>query len=237
MHDGLGQDLIAAKIVLDVAHRQGTAVARRDAGRRAKQAASSTAPSSRCAAFPTFCIRPCLDEVGLHSALQWYLEGLTKRSGIETFIDIQPPNFPRLTPELETTVFRIVQEALTNVFRHSGARKGWVTFSKAKTKWSFEFATMAKAFPAGQHEFRPDSIGIGIGGMRQRVKEFGGELRLAKRQSRHSGRSGDPGPGGNAGIGLRRPPRQADRSRPGSRLVRRPRSRPNTSCSTPCYAG
>ena len=73
---------------------------------------------------------PLLDEVGLLSALSWYVEGLTKRSGIETSLDVQPADFPRLAPEVETAVFRIVQEALTNVFRHSGARKVWITLTQ-----------------------------------------------------------------------------------------------------------
>ena len=57
------------------------------------------------------------------SALRWYLEGLTQRSGIETALEVGPADFPRLSLELETAMFRIIQEALTNVFRHSGARK------------------------------------------------------------------------------------------------------------------
>ena len=73
---------------------------------------------------------PLLDEIGLQSALQFYLEGFTKRSGIEIVLEMQPTKFPRLTPEMETAIFRIVQEAVTNVFRHSGAREAWVTLMK-----------------------------------------------------------------------------------------------------------
>ena len=57
------------------------------------------------------------------SALRWYLEGLTRRSGIETYLETDPPDYPRLSLELETAIFRIIQEALTNVFRHSGRAK------------------------------------------------------------------------------------------------------------------
>src|ERR1700689_158552 len=66
---------------------------------------------------------PLLDEVGLMSALSWYVEGLAKRSGMDTSLDVEPANFPRLSTEVETAVFRIVQEALTNVFRHASAHK------------------------------------------------------------------------------------------------------------------
>jgi signal transduction histidine kinase len=178
LHDGLGQDLIAAKIVLDVALAKEQPSDRRE---RAVSEASALVDRAiqQVRSISHLLHPPMLDEIGLHSALQWYLEGLTKRTGIETFIDIQPPNFPRLTPELETTVFRIVQEALTNVFRHSGARKGWVTLLKGESEVVVRVRDDGKGISSRTAQFRPDSIGIGIGGMRQRVKEFGGELRLA----------------------------------------------------------
>ncbi len=105
-------------------------------------------------------------------------KGSRKRSGIETSIEVQPQSFPRLAPEVETAVFRIVQEALTNVFRHSAARKGWVTLVKSDTEVVVSVRDNGKGIPEEISELRPESIGIGIGGMRQRVKEFGGELRL-----------------------------------------------------------
>jgi len=177
LHDGLGQDLIAAKIVLDVALGREQPVERRE---NAVGEASTLVDRAiqQVRSISHLLHPPMLDEIGLHSALQWYLEGFTKRSGIETSIDIQPVNFPRLGPELETTVFRIVQEALTNVFRHSGARQGWVTLLKSESEVVVRVRDDGKGISASTAQFRPDSIGIGIGGMRQRVKEFGGELRL-----------------------------------------------------------
>jgi two-component system, NarL family, sensor kinase len=121
---------------------------------------------------------PLLDEVGLLSALQWYLDGLTKRSGIETTLDVQPAEFPRLTPELERAVFRIIQEALTNVFRHSGAHKTWVSVLRRESEVIVRVTDDGKGIAKQVSELRPDSIGVGIGGMSQRAKEFGGELRI-----------------------------------------------------------
>jgi signal transduction histidine kinase len=177
LHDGLGQDLIAAKIVLDVALGREQPV---DGKEKAVVEASTLVDHAiqQVRSISHLLHPPMLDEIGLHSALQWYLEGFTKRSGIETSIDIKPVNFPRLGPELETTVFRIVQEALTNVFRHSGARQGWVTLLKSESEVVVRVRDDGKGISASTAQFRPDSIGIGIGGMRQRVKEFGGELRL-----------------------------------------------------------
>jgi len=121
---------------------------------------------------------PLLDEVGLLSALRWFLEGLTKRSGIETFLDVEPTDFPRLHSELETAVFRIVQEALNNVFRHSGAKNGWITVRQRNGQLIVTVRDDGKGVEENVMEFRPDSIGMGLGGMRQRVKEFGGEIKL-----------------------------------------------------------
>jgi two-component system NarL family sensor kinase len=121
---------------------------------------------------------PLLDEVGLHFALRSYLDGLTKRSGVETEIDFQPAEFPRFTPELETAIFRIIQEALTNVFRHSGARKAWVTIVNEGDQLSAQVRDDGKGISEDIERFQSASIGIGIGGMIQRVKEFGGELKI-----------------------------------------------------------
>ena len=114
----------------------------------------------------------------MQSALQFYLEGFTKRSGIEISLDMRPSSFPRLSLELETAIFRIVQEAVTNVFRHSGAREAWVTLVKNENQIVGTVRDNGKGITEGVMEGRPDRIGVGIGGMRQRVKEFDGDLRI-----------------------------------------------------------
>jgi len=93
---------------------------------------------------------------------------------------VQPAEFPRLPSEMETATFRIIQEALNNVFRHSGARNGWIALQHRDGKLTVTIRDDGKGVEESVMEFRPDSIGMGIGGMRQRVKEFGGELRLMK---------------------------------------------------------
>jgi hypothetical protein len=121
---------------------------------------------------------PLLDEVGLLSALSWYVEGLTKRSGIETTLEVLPQDFPRLGAEVETAVFRIVQEALTNVFRHSEASKVRITMAQKDGVIVVGVRDDGKGIGKKIAEQQPDSVGVGIGGMKQRAKEFGGELRL-----------------------------------------------------------
>jgi signal transduction histidine kinase len=178
LHDSLGQELAAAKMVVDglLLGDQSTDSMRKlviaDASAMIDRAIQQVRSISHLL-HP-----PLLDEVGLLSALRWFLEGLTKRSGIETFLDVQPPAFPRLARELETAVFRIIQEALTNVFRHSGAQNGWVTLEQQDSQLVITIRDDGKGIGERVVEFQYGSIGVGIGGMRQRVKEFGGVLRL-----------------------------------------------------------
>ncbi|HEV2223362.1 MAG TPA: response regulator [Candidatus Acidoferrales bacterium] len=176
LHDGLGQDLVAIKMMLDGILQQDHSASRKQVAADVSTLIDRTIQQVR--SISHLLHPPLLDEVGLRAALKWYLEGFTKRSGIETDLDVQPSSFPRMAPELETAVFRIVQEALTNVFRHSGARKGWVTILKQDSQVVVTVRDDGKGISDHVAEFRPDSIGIGIGGMRQRVKEFGGELQL-----------------------------------------------------------
>jgi signal transduction histidine kinase len=103
---------------------------------------------------------------------------MTKRSCIETSLEVQPPEFPRLAPALETAIFRIIQEALTNVYRHSEAQQANVTLTQREDLVEVTVRDDGKGIEDGIAELRPGSIGIGIGGMSQRAKEFGGELRL-----------------------------------------------------------
>jgi signal transduction histidine kinase len=77
-------------------------------------------------------------------------------------------------------LFRVIQEALTNVFRHSQARKAYVILERKESEIAVTVRDDGVGVPDEIAEFRPDSIGVGIGGMRQRIKELGGELALRK---------------------------------------------------------
>jgi len=179
LHDGLGQELTAAKMIVD-------GILLQEVSGPVSQHAAADASGlidraiQQVRSISHLLHPPLLDEVGLLSALRWFLEGLTKRSGIETFLDVQPPEFPRLPSDMETAIFRIIQEALNNVFRHSGAKNGWIALHQRDGQLTVTIRDDGKGVEESVMEFRPDSIGMGIGGMRQRVKEFGGELRLAR---------------------------------------------------------
>ena len=104
--------------------------------------------------------------------------GIPRRSGIETSLELAPADFPRLPPPIENAVYRIIQEALTNVFRHAGAKNACVTLKCGGGFVAVSVRDDGKGIPEEIASFKPGSLGVGVGGMRQRVKEFGGELKL-----------------------------------------------------------
>jgi PAS domain S-box-containing protein len=177
LHDGLGQELAVAKMVLDkMMLQKSTQQPSQEAWTQASSIVDRAIQQVRTMSHLLH--PPLLDEVGLLSALSWYVEGITKRSGIETTLDVRPVEFPRLSADIETAVFRIVQEALTNVFRHSEASKVKISLTQKEEMLVVAVRDDGKGIGQAVMELRPDSVGVGIGGMKQRAKEFGGELRL-----------------------------------------------------------
>jgi signal transduction histidine kinase len=179
LHDSLGQELVAAKMAIDGIVLQDQAINLTTRTAAAEASAMIDKAIQQVRSVSHLLHPPLLDEVGLLSALQWLIEGLTKRSGIDTFLDVQPPEFPRLAPELETAIFRIIQESLNNVLRHSEAKNGWVSLKRQNGQLVITVRDDGKGISERVAELQSRSIGVGIGGIGQRVKEFGGVLRLA----------------------------------------------------------
>ena len=177
IHDGLGQELAAAKMILDGILAKDSSPSMQQASLEASQLIDRAIQQVRTISHLLH--PPLLDEVGLVSALRWFLEGLSERSGIHVVLEIDPPNLGRLKSELETAIFRIVQEALTNMFRHSGARNGGVTITQKDENIVVSVRDDGKGIDEQIMQLRPESVGVGIGGMRQRVSELGGTLRLS----------------------------------------------------------
>ena len=180
LHDGLGQELAVAKMTLDKILLQKTAKPDNESWAQASSIIDRAIQQVRTMSHLLH--PPLLDEVGLLSALSWYVDGLAKRSGIETSLDVEPREFPRLPTELETAIFRIIQEALTNVFRHSEARKVWIKLSYGNGMLAVAVRDDGRGIDKRIAELRPESIGVGLGGMKQRARELGGELRLVDAQ-------------------------------------------------------
>jgi signal transduction histidine kinase len=180
LHDGLGQDLTAAKIMLqEVVHSNGPQESKEGVKKQVREVSSMLDRMLQQVRSISYLLHPpLLDEIGLRSALGWFLEGLSKRGGIQTSLETQPPDFPRLAPEVETALFRMVQEALTNVFRHAQAKKVWVSLEQKKKQIAVTVRDDGVGVVGHTVQFRQGKTGVGIASMRQRAKELGGELSI-----------------------------------------------------------
>jgi signal transduction histidine kinase len=120
---------------------------------------------------------PLLDEVGLPSALRWYTEGFTERSGIT--VDLQMhPEFGRLAAVEEIALFRIVQEALTNIHRHSGSPTASIRLTRTADRVEVEISDEGKGI--APHRLHGDKVvpGVGIMGIQERMRQFGGSAEI-----------------------------------------------------------
>jgi PAS domain S-box-containing protein len=127
---------------------------------------------------------PLLDESGLSQAIQWYAQGLKDRSGLEIDLVVSE-DFGRLPADLELSIFRIVQESLTNIHRHSGSKTGTIRLSRDTDRVSLQIQDYGKGLSTEKlAEVKRNRAGIGLTGMRERVRHFNGRMDI---QSNGSG--------------------------------------------------
>jgi signal transduction histidine kinase len=122
---------------------------------------------------------PLLDEAGLSSALRWYVDGFALRSNIQVDLDL-PHDFERLPRESENAIFRVVQECLTNIHRHSGSPVAKIRLRQRDQEVIVEIADKGKGIPPDKREEMCSSgaAGVGIRGMRERLRQLGGTLEI-----------------------------------------------------------
>ena len=127
---------------------------------------------------------PLLDEAGLSSALRWYVNGFSQRSGIKVDLDL-PDDFSRLPGEMETAIFRVVQESLTNIHRHSDSRTAKIVLRQHKGEVLVEVRDHGKGIPPEKLEEMASAgtPGVGIRGMRERLRQLGGTLKIESSES------------------------------------------------------
>jgi PAS domain S-box-containing protein len=180
LHDSVGQCLAVLKMGLDSL--------RADAG---PNRAETDRQLAECVALAEQAIRevrtisyllhpPMLEELGLNTAIPWYLDGFAKRSGIRTSLDM-PHDFARLPRDVELAIFRVLQESLTNVHRHSGSSTAHASLAIRDGVVSLEVHDDGKGIPPSILEMGPDSLGnlgVGLRGMNERMRELGGTLEL-----------------------------------------------------------
>jgi two-component system, NarL family, sensor kinase len=123
---------------------------------------------------------PLLDEAGLTSALQWYVQGLTARSKISVDLEVSD-DFDRLPRDLETAIFRVAQECLTNVHRHSGSPVAKIRLSRSASDVQLEVRDEGKGIPPEKLSEMASSgaPGVGIRGMRERIHQLDGSLEIS----------------------------------------------------------
>jgi PAS domain S-box-containing protein len=121
---------------------------------------------------------PLLDEAGLSSALNWYVQGVAERSGIEINLSISR-DMGRLPAEMELAIFRMVQECLTNIHRHAESKTASIRVARQEENLRIEVRDEGKGIPIQRlAEIQSRGSGVGIGGIRERLRQFHGEMRI-----------------------------------------------------------
>jgi PAS domain S-box-containing protein len=183
LHDSAGQTLTVLGISL--------ARLRQELGKRNGQAAKFAAEAEELARQLSREIRttsyllhpPLLEERGLEAALNWYVRGLMERSGLDIELCIQE-QFGRLSPDLELVIFRLVQECLTNIHRHSESKTALIEVHRQPGVVSLIVEDTGKGIsPEKLAALQSDSAGVGIRGMRERVSQLGGQLEITSNGS------------------------------------------------------
>ena len=127
---------------------------------------------------------PLLDEKGLPEAIRWYVQGLEGRSDLKIEF-CTSEGFGRLPCEMEIALFRVVQECLTNIHRHSGSKKATIRIARKAETVSLDIQDEGKGIPAEKLvSIQGQNAGVGIAGMRERVRHLGGTITI---QSNHTG--------------------------------------------------
>jgi len=182
LHDHAGQTLVALGFTLfnlqDAAQGQDSRIAALAA--EAKQLSDDLSKEIRTLSYLLH--PPLLDEAGLKSALRWYVEGFSERSQIKVDLEL-PEDLGRLPTEVELVVFRVVQESLTNVHRHSGSPSATVRLTRSSAAVEFEISDRGKGIPPERlREMAAAKVGVGVRGMEERVRQFRGTLRITSNQ-------------------------------------------------------
>jgi signal transduction histidine kinase len=179
LHDSVGQTLAALSMNL--------AAVRADLDRLTATAANLTDSeglvqemSKEVRTISHLLHPPLLDEAGLASAVRWYVDGFSQRSKIKVDLDL-PDDFGRLPRESETAIFRVVQECLTNIHRHSGSATAKIVLRQLDDHVFVEVKDKGKGIPPEKQDEMASAgaPGVGIRGMRERIRQLGGVMEIS----------------------------------------------------------
>jgi signal transduction histidine kinase len=179
LHDSTGQSLAALTMNLTALSKEAASVNPKlssalDENKQIAQAVSDELRTTSYLLHP-----PLLDEMGLQVGLRWYIEGFQERSHITIDLKLSE-DLQRFQPDLELMIFRVVQECLTNVHRHSESPSATISLHNSGGRLTLEVRDRGKGMPGDKLAAvaGPGTGGVGLRGMRERVKAFGGELEI-----------------------------------------------------------
>ncbi|MGA8306179.1 MAG: PAS domain S-box protein [Candidatus Acidiferrales bacterium] len=180
LHDSTGQSLAALVIHLSAVSARISEIdaAAAEMLREAIDLSQKASDETRTLSYLLY--PPTLDHAGLRSALEWYIDGFTQRSKVKVELDVSIGR-ERLAEIVERTLFRVVQESLTNIFRHSGSDTASVRISRRPGIVRLEVADNGKGIPEDVLAALNSSggqLGVGIRGMRERIRQLGGWLQV-----------------------------------------------------------
>lgn len=173
LHDSAGQTLTVLGITLAQLHKETSSrspdlASQIEAAQQAVQQLHSEIRTTSYLLHP-----PLLDETGLASALNWYVQGLVERSDLDIGLEISQ-TLGRLDRAMELAIFRLVQEGLTNIHRHSDSKTAVIRIDRQPDQITLEIADQGKGIAAERlAEIQSGRSGVGIRGMRERLRQFG----------------------------------------------------------------
>src|SRR5579859_5250408 len=178
LHDSVGQLLAAIGMNINVVQSQSSKLDADGVRAVSDNAMLVLQVSNEIRTLSHLLHPPLLDVAGVASALRWYVDGFAERSKIKVDLEI-PADLGRLSPNIEITIFRIVQECLTNIHRHSGSATATITLQLEDNALLLQVRDSGKGISLEkQQELTLGRGGVGVEGMRERVRQLGGALEI-----------------------------------------------------------
>jgi signal transduction histidine kinase len=179
LHDSVGQMLAALSMNISVVQPQADKLDAAGARALSENVALIDQISREIRTISHLLHPPLLDAAGLASALRWYVDGFSERSKIKVEVEI-PTRFGRLPDEMEIAIFRMVQECLTNIHRHSGGASAAIRVHQEDHRILVEVQDHGKGIPLDKQLELSSSgrTGVGFRGMRERLRQLGGALEI-----------------------------------------------------------
>ena len=175
LHDDLGQELAVLKMTLDIKSQE------KESGDLSRLVALAESANRKVRNLSYLLHPPLLDDSGLMPAIHWFLEGFKKRSNLKIILDCKPISIPRLSKEIEAAIFRVIQECVTNIYRHSGSPDARIEIEQQADRVIVRVRDYGKGIEADEVTGEmPVTPGVGISGMRERLKQFDGVLKITR---------------------------------------------------------